>query len=421
MDELYGLFKKNAADNHFVSLSKALNSAYATKHTSKAMKKIEKYCSHGSNMQIKDGVCYLSYVRNTNAFNDDEFSPYLELVLRTFRLDAALSDNFNIDRDSSLFLIGKIGTELLGERALTCPKGNSMQIIGDELNICTSFLTEDGRYKLFSIVFDTKTKTSTRQSKIKLRYSGKLYDMNDETINMIYKSVGKEPTDESILETVSPWNEYRGEYYSTFVIAGQVSNGGVVVKTRDFETMELVSVIPNNDNGCAEAISIIYDGKLFVACRQKWTLPYMLLMRYDIDDGIWHEPYRIEDANARPWMFIHKNELYLYNTIDEGFRQYSNISKIRTSNQAHNGKNHPIDTIATLYDCGAYSCIRSIGERLFFASSKDGYVHFGELFLKEYSPTSVNDVLLSLLGDADTTKQSDFIAIGADKNSQEVI
>ena len=368
-------------------------------------------------MQIKDGVCYLSYVRNTKEFNDDEFSPYLELVLRVFALEDALSDDFDAERDSELFLIGKIGTDFLGERATTCPKGNAMQFLGDELYICTSFCNEDGRYKLIRIVFDTKTKTFTKPVMIKLRYNGELYDMDDAIINRIYEDFGVGCTEGSVLEIVSPFSEYRGEYYSTFVIGSPTPNSGVAVKTCDFEIFDLVSVIPNNEKGSAEAISRIYDGKLFVAARQSWTLPYMLLMRYDIDEGVWHAPYRIEDANARPWIFEYKNELYLYNTIDEGFRVYSNISKIRTSKKAHNGKNNPIDTIATLFDCGAYACLCPLGERIFLASSKDGHVHFGELCIKEYSPKAVNDRLLALLFDTDEAKEIDSIAIGAEKDS----
>ena len=101
------------------------------------------------------------------------------------------------------------------------------------------------------------------------------------------------------------WTECKGEYYSTFVLGSPTPNNGIVVKTRDFETVEFVNVIPYNENGSAEAISHIFDGQLFVACRQQWTLPYMLLMKYDIDKGEWKKPYRIEDANSRPNMFTY--------------------------------------------------------------------------------------------------------------------
>ena len=418
MDELYGLFKKCVADNHYVSLAKGLNSAYATKHTGETLKRIENYCSHGSNLQIKDGICYLSYIRNTDAFNDDEFSPYLELVLASFSLERVLSEDFDIEKDVSRRVIGKIGTEFLGERATTCHKGNAMQFIGDELVICTCFCTEGGRYQLFRTVYDTELEEFTRPARVKLSYKGTLHDMDDATVNMIYSDAGVPLTEGSILEIVSPWNEYRGEYYSTFVIGSPTPNSGIVIKTRDFEVMEFVSVIPHNERGSAEAISCIYDGKLFVACRQSWTLPYMLLMRYDIDEGVWHAPYRIEDANSRPWMFVYKNELFLYNTIDEGYRQYSNISKIRTSKKAHNGKNNPIDTVATLYDCGAYSGFSVVGDRIFFACSKDGRVHFGELILKEHSPEAVGERFLELFGDVGEGRCDESIAIGAEKDSR---
>jgi hypothetical protein len=422
MDELYGLFKKNSANNHYVSAAKALNSAYATKHTAASMKILENFCSHGANMLIKDGVCYSSFIRNLSEYNDDEFSPSLELLLGIFSLQRGLSDDFDPQKDVKRVIIGKIGTVFLGEEATCCPKGNAMAFVGNDLYICFSFRCKNGRYKAFRAVYDTATGMLTKPALIKLKYGGNVYDLDDELINRIYKDNGFAYAGESILEMVSMWDEYNGEYYSTFVIGGAIPNNGILIKTRDFETAELISVIPYNEKGSAEAISRIFDGQLFVACRQQWTVPYMLLMRYDIDKGEWKPPYRIEDANSRPNMFIYKSELYLYNTVDEGFRKYSNISKIRTSKKAHNGKNNPVDSIATLYDCGAYNGFCVQNDRIFFVGSKDSSVCFGELKIKEYSPNYVQEKLLELFGEPESEKSScsdsnDAIAIGAQRNS----
>ena len=38
MNELYGIFKNMAYDNHFENFTKTLNSAYATKETQKTMR-----------------------------------------------------------------------------------------------------------------------------------------------------------------------------------------------------------------------------------------------------------------------------------------------------------------------------------------------------------------------------------------------
>jgi hypothetical protein len=421
MNELYGLFKKNSSDNHFVSAAKMLNSAYSTKYTSASMKKIENYCSHGANMLIKDGVCYSSFIRNISEHNDDELSPSLELLLGIFSLERVLSDDFDSEKDVERIIIGKIGTEFLGEKLTSCPKGNSMVFIGDELYFCFSFRCENGRYKSFRVVYDTVNKALVKPKVIKLKYLGNLYDMDDELINKIYEDNGCARAEEGILEMVSMWDEYKGEYYSTFLIGSSTPNNGILIKTKDFETVELISVIPYNEKGSAEAISRIFDGQLFVACRQQWTLPYMILMRYDIDKNEWKPPYRIEDANSRPNIFVYKDDLYLYNTIDEGFRKYSNISKIRVSKRAHNGKNNPIDTVATLYDCGAYNGFCVLDDRIFFVGSKDSCVHFGELKLKQYSPTLVQERLLQLFGECESADDTDAgdgeIAIGAQRNS----
>ena len=40
MNDLYGIFKKNSSDNHYVSFAKSLNSAYTSKYTRESMKTI---------------------------------------------------------------------------------------------------------------------------------------------------------------------------------------------------------------------------------------------------------------------------------------------------------------------------------------------------------------------------------------------
>ena len=90
------------------------------------------------------------------------------------------------------------------------------------------------------------------------------------------------------------------------IIFLDTKNNGVIIKTRDFETVEFVSVVPENETGAAEIGTCIFEDKLYVACRQKWTTPYMLFSRYDLKTGEWKEHYCVQDANSRPWMFIYK-------------------------------------------------------------------------------------------------------------------
>ena len=422
MNDLYGIFKKNSSDNHYVSFAKSLNSAYTSKYTRESMKSIEKYCSHGANILINNGVCYVSYIRNTAENNDDELSPTLELLLVTFSLERALCDDFDPDTEIKRIIIGRMGDELLGERAITGFKGNSMIFVNDKLYFCFSFGCEGGRFKTFRIVYDIEADRLTDPVLMKLNYHGKLCDLDDELINRIYEDNGYARVEEAIVEPVSMWSEYKGEYYTTMLLGCPTPNNGIVIKTRDFETAELVSVIPENENGCAEAISFIHEGRMYIACRQGWTTPYMLLMTYDVDAQIWKEPYKIEDANSRPFIFSHMNELYLYNTVDEGYRCFSNISVIRTSKLAHNGKNNPIDTVATLYGCGSYNGFAVYGDRIFFVGSKDARVHFGELKLKRFSPIDIEDKLIAMFNEGiesgNTANPSDTdIAIGAQRHS----
>ena len=121
-----------------------------------------------------------------------------------------------------------------------------------------------------------------------------------------------------------------------------------------------------------------------------------------METGEWKEPYKVEDGNARPWMFEYRGELYLFNTIEEvgEGRRFSNISKIRTCKGAHNDKNVPVDVVATLFECGHhYSCF-VYNDRIFFSCSYKGLgVVFGELKLKQYSPQKINDKLIELFGE----------------------
>lgn len=399
MNQTYGIFKKLSADNHFVSLTKALNSARTTKETQTTLKNLTVECSHGGYLVIHNGICYASFIHNYTERNDDPFSKGLVLELGIFPLERALAEDFDKDKDMEVIRFDK-NEELCGHINSTCAFiSNSLNVIGDNLYITLGCQVDGGRYPLYTIVYDTKEKIFHPATEAKLLYKDSVYPMDDESFNMIYKEHGLKNAGNGHLCATSKWSEYKGYYYSAFLVDGGINNNGLLIKTKDFETYEFVSVVPENERGGAEIGTCIYENKLYAACRQRWTTPYMLFSRYNLDTNEWSEPYAIEDGISRPWMFVYENELYLYNTLDEGWRRYANISKVRTDKKAHNEKNSPIDTVATIYGCGAYHSFFVYENRIFFVCSYMGTVHFGELKLKQYSPEKVNDKLLALLGD----------------------
>lgn len=396
MKETYGIFKKFAADNHYSLLTKAVNSAFTTRDTASTMKKLSEENGHGGCIVIKDGICYTTYMAIQKGGSDSPYNSGLTLMFAKFSLERAEAEDFDAKKDVTYHLIGKTGSEFLGHKAVSNLKCPSMYLAGEDIYICFNLQTEEGYFQMFRIVYSIKTDTFGREKLMKVRYRGKLYDFNDETTNMIYVDKGLPRNMRTQVELVAQWSEYRGEYYTTYVLGGHIPNNGLVIKTGDFETVEVVSILPENRNGSAEASSYIFKDKLYVACRQNWTLPYMLIMRYDLEKEMWTEAYQVEDANARPWFFVYKDELYLYNTIEEGMRRYANISKVRVSDVAHNKKNAPIDTVATIFDCGNTPVMSVYQDRIYMICTHEHQIWFGELKLKQYSEEAVNNRLMQL-------------------------
>jgi len=400
MNETYGLFKKFSSDNHYTSLTKAINSAVTTKETAATLKRISKLNGHGGYLVINDGICYSTFLHITNINgNDSEYNPYIELTMAIFSLERVSADDFDADKDVEYRVLGKMGVDHLGHRAISNFKCNSMLVSGDIIYLCYCFQTEDGDFRMFRSIYHIADGTIDSDVEMKLSYKGKLYYLSDDTVNIIYLDNGMPRCEKSLPEMVSHWSEYKGEYYATFVIGSPQPNNGMIVKTKDFENVEFVSLIPGNENGSAEVSSYIKDGYLYLACRQKWGTPYLLFMKYDLENQAWCDTYKIEDGNARPWFFEYKDELYLFNTIEERKRRYANISKILTKNASHSRLITPVDTVATIFDCGAYLCFDVYEDRIYFICTKNSATHFGELKLKQCSNDTVNNRLIELFGD----------------------
>jgi len=399
MNELYGVFKKFSTDNHYVSLAKSLNSAQTTRATKLTMKQLNDDCAHGGFLIIHRGVCYATFLHNYGAYNDDPFSPTLVLELGIFSLERALADDFDPKKDLEIICFDK-REDLTGHLGLTCAlKCNSMCLVGDDIYITLGAQMHGRRYGLFALKYDTLTGGITPAKQLNIDYRGMTMPLDDETMNRIFMGEGLERNEATILESTGRWSEYKGEYYTAFSMGGGKRNNGIVVKTTDFETLKFITTVPDNGNDCScEIASCIFDGRLYTATRMDWGIPYLRLARYDLETGVWKESYAVEDANARPWMFVYRDELYLYNTTQETYRLFANISKIRTKKKAHNLKNLPIDTLATIYDCGNYHSFFVYEDRIFFVCTHMGHLWFGELKLKQNDPDAVNDRLIELFG-----------------------
>ena len=201
-------------------------------------------------------------------------------------------------------------------------------------------------------------------------------------------------------EKIMPEYEYKvfanGEYYATGLTI-EAANHGLIVKTRDFCTMEFVDIVPFNDMGRAEIASYIYKGKLYVACRQDYGIPYLYLGSLDLASMQWKPHHKIADGNVRPWFFEYKGELYLMNTTHERFRQYTNISRVRTwdAPQAFFSDYCPTEIVATIKNCGSYYATANYHDDVYFVSTLNTE-SFGKLCLHLYDEDEVNQKLLSL-------------------------
>lgn len=401
MDKFYGIFKRLATENHYTDLTKSLNSAATTRDTKATMKPLTraeiKY-AHMGQLVIKDDICYTTFIQNPGDDGEQLYSQTSEIVLAVFSLEKALAPDFIPEQDITYYPIGGIGHTCAGHTAKSICKCNSMCLIEDEIYICFCFQTEDDHFQLFRIVFDILTGTFGKETTVKMAYRDKVYLFDADTTNFIYETEGRKNAENYIVEVVSRWSEYNGEFYATYLIGSSTTNNGIVIKTKDFETMEFVDTIPNNELGSAEASSYIYKDVLYVACRQDYFHPFMVLNAYDLKNGKWYDPNYFEDGTCRPWFFEKDGDLYLINTTEEYMRRYANISRIVIKPQWKLA-GVTIDTIATLYDCGFYFAVTEYKGKLYFVASggiEHHIIRFGELKLAQYDIASVNDKLLSL-------------------------
>lgn len=397
--ENYGILKHLATENPYVSYTKTLNSIKTTTETQKTLKRITQKTiqyAHMGQLVIKDGICYVSFIQNPGTDGEEHSSITSGVVLGVFDLEAIQSDTFDPETHIKLYPVGGKGDVCAGYTATSIFKDNSMCLAGDLLYICFSFITDDGKSHIFHKAFNIKSQTWTSEAQVKLRYKGRDYDFSDESINLIYQDHNVEPRAKGLIELVSEWNEYNGEYYATGLTI-ENANHGLVVKTRDFCTMEFVDIVPFNDMGTAEIASHIYNGKLYVACRQDYGIPYLYLGSLDLTSMEWKHHHKIADGNVRPWFFEYKNQLYLINTPQERERRYTNISRVRTWDTALSFFDDycPVEVVATIKDCGSYFATANYNDHIYFVSTRDTE-SFGELCLHLYDEDEVNRKLLSL-------------------------
>lgn len=397
--ETYGLFKLFCADNAYTALTKTLNSARATEQTRKTVKRITtpdiRY-AHMGQLIIEDGICYATYLQNPGTDGESGSSKTSGVVLAVFSLEAVTADGFDPERDVTLYPIGMQGEECAGYRAAGIFKDNSMCLVGREICVCFSFITEDGQSRMFCKVFDIDTREWVRENELLLRYKGKDYIFSDASLNIIYGDKGVPQNAKGLIELVSRWSEYNGEYYASGTPM-DLPNNGFIVKTRDFHIMDFVDTVPFNDRGACEVSSYIYRGKLYVACRQEYTVPYLYLGALNLEKMEWERHIKIPDGNCRPWFFEYRGELYLMNTVEERTRRYTNISRVRTWDTKWDVFDtlHPIEVMATLKGCGSYFATANCGDDIYFVATLNTE-SFGKLCLDFYNEDEVNAKLLKL-------------------------
>lgn len=398
LTDFYGIFKNFSSQNGYMSLSVAANSAKSTALTAPTLKKLTKngiVYGHMGQIIIKNGVCYATFLQNSGTDGETLYSETSELVLAKFLLSDTLSDSFSPDTNTQVKAIGKLGSACAGHIAKSIYKDNAMCLIGNKLYITFMFISEtDSDAHLFRKVYNISSDTFEDEVVCEIEYKGKTYPFTSSTINMIYEENHVDQNASGIMEIVSEWSEYNSEYYATG-INGDKPNNGFIIKTSDFKKYYFVDVLPFNDNGIAEIASIVHDNKLYVACRQNYGLPYLLLAFYNLQNGTWGTPYRIQDGNARPWFYKKDGALYLINTIEEYYRRYINISNVLTS--GYLGASAPIKTIATLYNCGSYIATSEYNDNTYYVCTYNGTIYFGTLNVIVYNESTINNKLLKLL------------------------
>lgn len=398
LQDFYGIFKNFSIQNGYSLLSLIANSAKSTSLTSQSLKKVTKNdvaFGHMGQLVIKDGICYASFLQNIGNDGEATYSKTSELVIAKFLLSDALSNSFSPDANTQIKVIGKLGSACAGHIAKSIYKDNAMCLIGNKLYITFMFISEtDSDAHLFRKVYNINSDTFEDEAVCEIEYKGKTYPFTNSTINMIYEENHLNQNASGIMEIVSEWSEYNSEYYATG-INGEKPNNGFVIKTTDFKKFYFVDVLPFNDNGIAEIASIVHDNKLYVACRQNYSLPYLLLNFYDLQNSTWGTPYRIQDGNVRPWFYKKDGALYLINTIEEYYRRYTNISNVLTS--GYLGSSAPIKIIATLYNCGSYIATSEYDGNTYYVCTYNGTIYFGKLDVIQYNDTAINNKLLKLL------------------------
>ena len=401
MNDLYGVFKKFANDNHHDAFAKSLNSAYLTTETKKTLRQLHDEFGHYAQLVIHKDTCYVAFMHNPGGHDDDTRAKNMGLTMAIFPLEKALSEDFDYTKDVKHIRVGGIGSTFAGHTAKSGIVPQSLVLMGDLLYLVFGLDSEeDQQWGLYVNIFDTTKEEFIDCYQLGLDYKGDVTPYNYSAMNDIYAKEGYAAVGPSQM-LVSHWNEYKGEYYTTIVIDSN-NESGMIVKTKDFKTIEFVDVVKENEEGSCEVASGIYDGKMYIACRQVWTTPYLHFIRYDLETGAWTNAYKIEDGNSRPMFFVYHDEIFLFNTLEEPFgRRYSNISKIRTIKNAHNGKNAPINTIATIFECGDHHVYYIYNDKIYFTATIKSRIHFGELKLKQFSPEKVNKKLLELFEDVE--------------------
>lgn len=350
----YGVFDymRNSDSNYYTKIGIMLDSAYNTKNT--VLKRIttsDIVYAHMPNMIINNGIVYLTYLQNTGSEGEGTYSTTSSVILAIFTIDRFSANDFDPTSDVEVYEIGRLGDTFAGYTAESIFKDNSMCLVNNIMYIPFMFITaEEHIARMFTAKFNITTKAFETGIASSIIYKGETLDFNINTINTIYVKEGYKvvKTQDNIIELVSKWSEYNNEFYATLVCSGGKGNNGMVVKTSDFETFYFVSCIPFNNNGEAEIASIIYDNKLYVACRQNYGIPYLLLGYYNLSDSYWSAATEIPDGNSRPYFFVRNNKLYLMNTIQEYDRRYFNISQIKT--QHYSGTHIPISKVVSTYE-----------------------------------------------------------------------
>lgn len=348
--------------NYYALAELMANSLASSAATAPGLKRItrpEIVYSHMGQLIINDGICYVTFLQNRGDGGEKLRETDSEVVLSVFSLDKALAEDFDPVNDVREYRIGGMGDKFLGYKANSIFKDNSMCLEGNTLHIVFQFLPDtDDKAHVFKTDFDIRTHKFSGRKECRLIYKGRKMVFCMDALNEIYGSEGYAKVDpkDNIIELVSQWSGYDGMYYATLECAGNEGTNGMVVRTRDFEDFEFVTIPPFNRDGMAEISSIIKGDRLYVACRQDYGIPYLYLAAFDLKEQAWNIPVKVPDGNSRPWFFVFEDRLYLMNTLDEKKRRYTNVSEVTSSGwnwKQGNSRLH-VTPLCTLKDCGYY-------------------------------------------------------------------